>query len=45
MKGSGQLDENDMFFRGLALTTKKFPSKGRIEAKKKIFTLTGSLPR
>lgn len=30
-----KLDEIDMFFRGLAITAKKFPSKGRIEAKKK----------
>lgn len=43
MKESEQLDEIYMFLRGLALTTKKFPSKGRIEAKKKIFTLMTEL--
>lgn len=35
MKEVEKLDDIDMFFRGLAITTKRFPTKGRIEAKKK----------
>jgi len=35
MREEEKLDEIDMFFRGLAITAKKFPCKGRIEAKKK----------
>lgn len=35
MREEEKLDEIDMFFRVLAITVKKFPSKGRIEAKKK----------
>lgn len=35
MKEEEKLDEIDMLFRGLAITTKKFPIKGRIKAKKK----------
>jgi len=38
-----KLDEIDMFFRGLAITAKKFPGKGRIEAKKKIFAIMAEL--
>lgn len=45
MKEEEKLDEIDMFFRGLAITTKKFPIKGRIKAKKKIFALISELEK
>lgn len=43
MKEEDKLDEIDMFFRGLAITAKKFPNKRRIETKRKIFALMTEL--
>lgn len=43
MREEEKLDDIDMFLRGLAITAKKFPSKGKIEAIKKIFALMTEL--
>jgi len=43
LKREDSLDEIDMFFKTLAMTVKKLPSAGKIEAKAKMFALMTDL--
>lgn len=43
LKKEDNLDEIDMFFKTLAMTVKKLPSAGKIEAKAKMFALMTEL--
>lgn len=42
-KNDENLDELDLFFKTMAITAKKLPPKGILEAKKKIFSLMTQL--
>jgi len=42
-KKQDSLDELDLFFKTMAVTAKKLPTKGKLEAKKKIFSLMSEL--
>lgn len=42
-KKEGNFDELDLFFKTMAVTAKKLPTKGRLEAKVKIFSLMTKL--
>jgi len=42
-KKEDNVDELDLFFKSMAATAKKLPTKGKLEAKRKIFSLMTEL--
>lgn len=42
-KKEDDIDELDLFFKSMAATAKKLPTKGKLEAKRKIFSLMSEL--